>query len=65
MKRTLATLTLATILFAAACGGSGGGADGGACSALSDPQEVVRVYGSAWNEPDAAKRLCALTRSLT
>lgn len=65
MKRTLATLTLATILFAAACGGSGGGADGGACSALSDPQEIVRVYGSAWNEPDAAKRLCALTRSLT
>lgn len=65
MKRTLALVTLATTLLAAACGGSGDGADGGACSALSDPQDVVRVYGSAWNEPDPAKRLCALTRALT
>ena len=66
MKRTLAMMTIATTLLAAACSGSGDGADGGdACAALGDPQEVVQVYGSAWNEPDAETRLCALTRSLT
>ena len=65
MQRTPAIIALATTLFAAACGGSSDGGDGGACAALSDPEEVVRVYGSAWNEPDAEKRLCALTRSLT
>lgn len=66
MKRTPTMIILATALFAAACGGSGdGAAGGGACAALSDPEDVVRVYGSAWNEPDAEKRLCALTRSLT
>lgn len=64
MQRTLAILTLASTLFAAACGGSSDGGDGGACAALREPEDVVRVYGSAWNEPDAGKRLCALTRSL-
>lgn len=66
MQRALAILTLATTLFAAACSGSGDGADhGNACAPLRDPEEVVRVYASAWNEPDAERRLCALTRSLT
>lgn len=64
MQRTLAILMLATVLLAAACGDSSDGGGSATCAPLRDPEDVVRVYGSAWNEPDAAKRLCALEQSL-
>src|SRR6185503_2102060 len=37
----------------------------GDCAPLRNVADVVRVYGSAWNEPAADKRLCALRQSLT
>jgi hypothetical protein len=36
----------------------------GACAPLRSIADVVRVYGSAWNEPAADKRLCALRQSM-
>jgi hypothetical protein len=46
--------------------GTEGGPEGDAapCAPLTAPEDVVRVYGSAWNEHDPAKRLCALEQSL-
>jgi len=35
-----------------------------ACAPLRNVEDVVRVYGSAWNEEDAEKRLCALDQSM-
>jgi hypothetical protein len=35
------------------------------CAPLRNVQDVVRVYGSAWNEPVAEERLCALKQSMT
>jgi len=35
------------------------------CAPLKSLDAVVRVYGSAWNEPAAEKRLCALRQSMT
>src|SRR5688500_5978449 len=34
------------------------------CPPLRNVEEVVRVYGSAWNEPAAEQRLCSLQRSM-
>jgi hypothetical protein len=44
-------------------GGPDGG--GGPCALPASLDAVVTVYGSAWNESDAAARLCALEASLT
>jgi hypothetical protein len=35
------------------------------CAPLGTLADVVQVYGSAWNEPAADKRLCALRQSMT
>jgi hypothetical protein len=35
------------------------------CAPLGTLADVVRVYGSAWNETAAEKRLCALRQSMT
>lgn len=66
-------LTLAATLAVAGCsdsdgdGPKAGAPDGGddPCAVPSSLDAVVTVYGSAWNESDAAARLCALEASLT
>jgi hypothetical protein len=66
------TMILLTTLLAAACSDSRDPAPrpsreggGGPCALPPSLDAIVTVYGSAWNEPDADARLCALESSLT
>jgi hypothetical protein len=67
MTRSIALLLFAPLALVA-CGESSaprGTPGGGDCAPLRNVDDVIRVYGSAWNEPDADKRLCALEQSMT
>jgi hypothetical protein len=63
---TRSCLLVCTSLFAlGACDDSPPGFDvTEGCPPLRNVEDVVRVYGSAWNEPAAEKRLCALEQSM-
>ena len=70
MTRSTALLCLPLLLALPACDDSspeprGVGSDAGGCAPLRNLEDVVRVYGSAWNEPDAEKRQCLLEQSMS
>ncbi len=60
------TLCLPLLLALSACDDSVPATDIAAdeCAPVRNVNDVIQVYGSAWNEPDATRRLCALQRSM-